>query len=275
MMATGTAPRGTRRLARVAAHLLPPAGAAPAAGTATVGRTAFADVASTLGNYFNGAHNVQPELTRSIWHPEVASLKGVGPDGHLRVREPDSYLEMIASGAAGSSDDAVLAADKIVSLEFTSSRTCLAKVEVSDPLDANGNATIYTDFISLVDIAGRGWTVVSKIYSGRPLGTQSFSEPSPSSTHGEIAAALQHYFDGQRSGNGSSSVMSKVFHPSALLRGPVMECDAAQHPEVGVGRLRVLSAEDFFAALDAPDFPEWEDKGLVSALSHLYMYTTS
>lgn len=270
-MADGMAPRATRHLMRIKRHLLPP-GAAPAAGSTTTAGSAFAEVVSALTNYFDGAHNVQPELTRSIWHPEVASLKGVGADGQLRVRQPASYLDMIASGAAGSSDDSVLAADKIVSLEFSSSRTCLAKVEVSDPLDAAGNATLYTDFISLVDIAGRGWTVVSKIYAGRPLGTPSYVEPS-TCTHDQIAATLQHYFNGQRSGHGSSAIMSKVFHPDALLRGPVMECDVAQHPEVGVGGLRVLTASEFFTALDAPDFPMWEDKGLVSSTERLiWMY---
>ena len=222
----------------------------------------FAAVAAAMTHYFEGAHDVQPERTRSIWHTEVASLKGVDPSGELVVTEPAPYLAMIASGACGSNDTAVLAADRLVSLEFPSSRACLARVEVSDPLDQAGKATVYTDFISLVDIVDRGWTVVSKLFAGRPLGTLSYSEPALSTTHGEIAVALQHYFDGQRSGAGSSTIMRRVFHPGALLRGPVMECDANDHPGLKVGELRVLTADDFFAMLDAPDFPKWDDKGL-------------
>ena len=153
--------------------------------------------------------------------------------------DPAEYFELIASGGCQSDDPAVLAADKIVSVEFSSSRTALAKVEVSNPLDLQGQADLYTDFITLVRIRGRGWTVVSKLFADRPLGTLAYSEPGAAATaaaavddatHAEIAAALRHYFEGQRSGAGSSAVMRRVFHPSAVLRGPVMECDAAQHP---------------------------------------------
>jgi hypothetical protein len=128
----------------------------------------------------------------------------------------------------------VLAADRIISVEFSSARTALAKVEVSNPLDARGQAELYTDFITLVCIRGRGWTVVSKLFADRPLGTLAYSEPGTTAvddaTHAEIASALSCYFEGQRSGAGSSAIMREVFHHSALLRGPVMECDAAQHP---------------------------------------------
>ena len=137
------------------------------AGTATSAGKKFSEVAEALTKYFDGAHNVEPELTRSIWHPEVAQLKGVGDDGQIIVVEPRKYLENIAAGAAGSTDSIVLAADKIVSIEFTSPRTVLARVEVADPLDADGHATVYTDFISMVDITGCGWTVVSKVFAGR------------------------------------------------------------------------------------------------------------
>jgi hypothetical protein len=44
---------------------------------------AFSEVVATLQSYFDGAHNVQPERTRAIWHEEVASLRGVGRDGEL------------------------------------------------------------------------------------------------------------------------------------------------------------------------------------------------
>ena len=81
-------------------------------------------------------------------------------------------------------------------------------------------------------------------------------------THSDIVAQLQHYFDGQRPGAGSSSIMRKVFHPTALLRGPVMECDQADHPQYRVGDLRVLTAQEFFSMLDDPEFAYWEDKGL-------------
>ena len=59
------------------------------------------------------------------------------------------------------------------------------------------------------------------MFAGRPLGSLSYSEPNMSTTHGDIVAQLQYYFDGQRPGAGSSAIMRKVFHPTALLRGPV------------------------------------------------------
>ncbi len=259
-----TGRRTMLRISRLASHLPPRHSASPAVTvvSSTSAGKQFSEVAEALSKYFDGAHNVEPELTRSIWHPEVAQLKGVDSDGEIIVVEPSKYLENIAAGAAGSTDEVVLAADKIVSLEFTSTRTVLARVEVADPLDADGSATIYTDFISMVDITGRGWTVVSKVFAGRPLGSLSYSEPNMASTHSDIVAQLQHYFDGQRPGAGSSTIMRKVFHTTAYLRGPVMECDQADFPQSRVGDLRILTATEFFDMLDDPDFPTWEDKGL-------------
>ena len=249
-----------QRLQHVAGHLLGPPSNCTASSATSAGEL-YPRVVTALSNYFDGAHNRRVEQTRSVWHEQVASLKGLDPDGNLSVREPDSYFELIDSGAAQSSDPTILAADRIVSIEFTSDRTALAKVEVADTGGGDGPATLYTDFLSLVDIEGRGWTIVSKIWTPRPLGTLSYAEPDLGGTHGAIAAQLQHYFDGQRPGAGSSATMKKVFHPTALLRGPVMACDAADHP-MTPGQLRVLTAQQFFDMLDLPDFPKWADKGL-------------
>ena len=52
--------------------------------------------------------------------------------GSLIVLEPEAFFEAIESGATKSDDPAILAADKIVSIEFTSPRTCLCKVEIAE-----------------------------------------------------------------------------------------------------------------------------------------------
>ena len=46
--------------------------------------------------------------------------------------------------------------------------------------------------------------------------------------------------------------MKQVFHPTALLRGPDAE----------TGELQVITAAEFFATLDDPEFPRWDDRGL-------------
>ena len=58
--------------------------------------------------------------------------------------EPEAFFAAIESGATKSDDPAILAADKIVSIEFTSPRTCLCKVEIAE-LNEDGEAVIYTD----------------------------------------------------------------------------------------------------------------------------------
>ena len=175
------------------------------------------------------------EKIKSIWHPEIASLKGVGPDGQLTRTDPPEYFANIASGATASDESEILAADKIISLEFTSPRTVLAKVEIAER-NAGGDAVVYTDFISLVKIAD-SWTVVSKLWAARPLSAASFTEPAPlDQSHAEIASALLAYFNGQLSAAGSSATLKTVFHSGALLRGPTGPAELAN------GELRVLDA---------------------------------
>ena len=53
--------------------------------------------------------------------------------------EPEAFFAAIESGATKSDDPAILAADKIVSIEFTSPRTCLCKVEIAE-LNEDGEA---------------------------------------------------------------------------------------------------------------------------------------
>ena len=202
----------------------------------------FADVVATLSSYFKGGHTGNAELIRSIWHP-VASLKGVDEKGQLVVLEPDEFFALVKSGATKSDDPAILAADKIVSLEFTSPRTVLAKVEIAE-LSQTGEAVIYTDFLSLARLEDDAWKVVSKIFAPRPLGAPSYVEPTElTRTHAEIAEALVHYFDAQASGGGSSAVLKKVFHPTALLRGP----------DPDSGKLQVIDAAAFYDSVDSPE----------------------
>ena len=185
--------------------------------------------------------------------------------------EPEAFFAAIESGATKSDDPAILAADKIVSIEFTSPRTCLCKVEIAE-LNEDGEAVVYTDFLSLARLEDDAWKVVSKIFAPRPLSAPSYTEPTEfTRTHAEIAEALVHYFHSQASGAGSSEVLKKVFHPGALLRGPDPES----------GELRVIdgkcsrsicavsrpqekrcTAAEFYDSVDAPDWPTFESASL-------------
>jgi hypothetical protein len=249
------------RLGRLANHVLAqsspaatqqvvPHDASTGAGATTAG-SQFADVVATLHNYFNGGHTGNAELIKSIWHP-VASLKGVDAEGKLILLEPEEFFAAVAAGATKSDDPAILAADKIVSMEFTSPRTCLAKVEIAE-LNEEGEPVIYTDFLSLAQLEDDAWKVVSKIFAPRPLSAPSYSEPtSLDRTHAEIAEALVNYFESQASGAGSSAVLKRVFHEGALLRGPDPES----------GELRVIDAASFYANVDSAEWPTFESAAL-------------
>ncbi|MER8499408.1 nuclear transport factor 2 family protein [Mesorhizobium sp. M1142] len=115
---------------------------------------AYVDVAMVLGRYFDGLYNCDASLLGEVFHPK-AQLATVS-EGDLATLDIPSWLDVVAKRESPASrGEARL--DQIVSIEFGSLNTALARVQCAI------GPKLFTDFISLVRIAD-DWRIIAKVY---------------------------------------------------------------------------------------------------------------
>lgn len=116
---------------------------------------AYAEIAETLTNYFDGFYESDADKLKQIFHPSCHLY--YAPDGALQ----DDGMETVYERVRGRTAPKVTGQprmDKILSIDQSGAGSALAKVRI-----AIGDR-LFTDYLSLLKIDGR-WQIIAKSFS--------------------------------------------------------------------------------------------------------------
>lgn len=119
----------------------------------------YADVAKVLGRYFDGLYNCDARRLGEVFHPD-AKLVTVN-EGNLTTLDIPNWLDIVSKRESPASREE-RRVDRIVSIQFGSQNTALARVQCAI------GPKLFTDFLSLALVAD-GWKIVAKVYQFEPI----------------------------------------------------------------------------------------------------------
>ncbi|MET2828477.1 nuclear transport factor 2 family protein [Mesorhizobium shangrilense] len=119
----------------------------------------YASVAKVLGRYFDGLYHCDVSLLGEVFHPK-AQLSTIAEE-KLATVDTSTWLDIIAKRESPATRKEARV-DQIVSIEFGSQNTALARVQCAI------GPKLFTDFLSLVRI-GDDWKIVAKVYQFEPI----------------------------------------------------------------------------------------------------------
>lgn len=118
-----------------------------------------AAVTAVLNHYFDGLYDCDAHLLGTVFHAK-GQLATVS-DGDLVLVDVPTWLDAVAKRESPARRGEARI-DRIVSVEFGSESTALARVQCAI------GPKLFTDFLSLLRI-GNDWKVISKTYQFEPL----------------------------------------------------------------------------------------------------------
>ncbi|EFG9152711.1 nuclear transport factor 2 family protein [Escherichia coli] len=120
---------------------------------------AYAEVASALGDYFDGLYFSDTARLRRIFHPQA--IYASATDGKLLYRTMDDYFPVVDARPSPASRNEARR-DRIVAIEFAGPVTALAK------LNCAIGEKYFTDLLTLVRLDG-AWRIISKTFHHEPI----------------------------------------------------------------------------------------------------------
>lgn len=170
-------------------------------------------VLRSLASYFDALHHNDAERMKEVWH-ERACLRRPSGDGGVACIDTSSFLNIVASKDAAAADappSLPWLSDRVVSIDFASPETAMAKVEIT-----LGDKT-YTDYLALLRLAA-GWKIVAKLFASRPGASPGCVDTTPhEASAAEVGTAVANYFSARR--NADATLMGSLLHPSCQLLG--------------------------------------------------------
>ncbi|MEM7657963.1 MAG: nuclear transport factor 2 family protein, partial [Bacteroidota bacterium] len=112
-----------------------------------------AGITATLMDYIEGTAHGEPDRLRKAFHPAF-HLYTVTPEGNLRIREGEAYINLFQVGERHER------VGRILSIDYEND-AAVAKVEVVMP-----NDRVYIDYFLLLKYEG-SWKIVHKSYTKR------------------------------------------------------------------------------------------------------------
>lgn len=112
-----------------------------------------------LGTYLDGLYHCDARLLGNVFHPQ-APLTTIN-ERSLATVDALVWLDIIAKRESSTSRGEARI-DRIISIEFGSPETALARVQCAI------GPKLFTDFLSLIRLADE-WKVVAKVYQFEPL----------------------------------------------------------------------------------------------------------
>ena len=111
----------------------------------------FAEIATTLDDYFDGIFEGSTEKLDRVFHPD-GRLSCV-TDGTLSAVDKDGYLDIVRNRAAPINSGAARY-DKIVSIDMAGPGAAVAKVECAVP------PRFFTDILTMIKVDGQ-WRIIN------------------------------------------------------------------------------------------------------------------
>ena len=117
--------------------------------------TAFAEVTELMQRYFDGFHNGDVELLKTVFHPDCHLLSA--REGTLANDDMDAVYARVANRTAPSVAGEGRR-DRILSIDLANPEMALAKVQISI------GPKLFTDYLNCVRLDGE-WKIISKVYT--------------------------------------------------------------------------------------------------------------
>ncbi len=117
-------------------------------------------IEAVLQTYFDSNYALNTDLARTAFHPS-AYIYGIGRDGIFNCKTLDAFLEIFSTLQSPASTGQQRE-DEILSIDFASSYTAVAKVKLRI------GEMRYTDLLCLAFTDGQ-WRIVSKVASGERI----------------------------------------------------------------------------------------------------------
>ena len=117
-------------------------------------------VKKAIQDYFDAGYASDGAKMAGVFH-DVAHLYTCAEDGSLYNWDKSFFIDIVNRGKPGPDGPGYTRYDEILSIDFVSENTAVArvKVRVAD--------TLYTDILSFLHIDGK-WQVISKVFAGVP-----------------------------------------------------------------------------------------------------------
>ena len=168
----------------------------------------FGGVLSSLAIYFNALHTKRPDEMRKVWHPACRLMRPSGDGGLVDIGAED-FFTIVGEGTPNLSNSLQ---DAVHSIQFSSSQTAIAKLEIS-----LGEST-YTDFLALLRLE-RGWQICAKLFASRSASLPYAVDTTPlESAHAELSRVTAEYVGARRAAD--SGRLAAVLHPSCQILCP-------------------------------------------------------
>lgn len=184
-------------------------------------------ILSTVQLYFRSVHTHDRALYDKMFHPKGHVL-GASPEGLLVDRDVEKFWAGIVARTRSDTPQ-YMVHDRLLSVSVLDDCTAAVKVQIAVPPAPNSptptyTPTLFTDLLVLLNEKGLGWRVISKVFSGAPLGDETMAHKGlpalakkldPSDFQEATKAVWQGYFAAGRAGN--SKHMASIFHPASNL----------------------------------------------------------
>lgn len=177
------------------------------------------EILATVKLYFRSLHTCDGELFHKMWHPH-GHLLGASPDGVLVDRNAETFCAGVTARTPSDTPE-YLVHDRVLSVNPLDDWTAAVKVQIALPPSPNSptptfTPILYTDFLVMLRDKEFGWRVISKVFSGAPLGDPAVAKKlEPSDFEEATKAVWQGYVAAGRASD--SKRMGSVFHPACNL----------------------------------------------------------
>ena len=119
------------------------------------------EIKAVIQLYFDAIYENNGGKMEEVFH-SAAHIYGHDEDGSLRDIPKETFVKIVASGAPDESIQRLPRLDEVLSIDFTSEYTAIARVKVRV-----GNI-LFTDILSFIYLNGK-WSVISKLFFGVPI----------------------------------------------------------------------------------------------------------
>ena len=111
--------------------------------------------------YFNATNESDANEMATVFH-DSAHLYQIGTDGALSDWDKDFFMNIIASGKQEDQGKVFPTYNEILSIDFTSENTAVARVKV------RVRDILFTDILSFICLDNRWW-IIAKVAAGVPV----------------------------------------------------------------------------------------------------------